>query len=50
MLRFVNRRVDEIRDTVGEAMHNEEMMEFAGMALGMPLLGLGLSFLGETHL
>lgn len=42
----MNRRVDEIRDTVSDAMHDESMMEFAGMAFGLPMLGLGLSMLG----
>lgn len=42
----MNRRVDQIRDTVTDAMHDEHMMEFAGMAFGLPMLGLGLSMLG----
>ena len=39
---FMNHRVDEISDSVNAAMHNENLMEFAGMAVGLPLLGLGL--------
>ena len=39
---FMNHRVDEISDSVSAAMHNENLMEFAGMAMGLPLLGLGL--------
>ena len=39
---YMNHRVDEISDSVSAAMHNENLMEFAGMAMGLPLLGLGL--------
>ena len=42
VVRYMNHRVDEISSSVNAAMHNENIMEFAGMALGMPLLGLGL--------
>ena len=45
-VQYMNRRVDTIRESVGAAMHDEGMMEFAGMALGFPLLGLGLTMLG----
>ena len=34
MVKHVNQRVDEIQETVSNAMHNHHMMEFAGMALG----------------
>ena len=33
MVKHVNQRVDEIQETVSNAMHNHHMMEFAGMAL-----------------
>ena len=39
---YMNHRVDEISDSVSAAMHNENLMEFAGMAMGLPLIGLGL--------
>ena len=42
IVRYMNHRVDEITDSVNAAMHDEHMMEFAQMAVGLPLLGLGL--------
>ena len=46
MIRFVNRRVDEIQQSMHTAMHDENMMDFMKLALGMPVLGLGLNALG----
>ena len=42
IVRYMNHRVDEISSSVNAAMHDENLMEFAGMAMGLPLLGLGL--------
>ena len=46
MVQFMNRRTDRIMESVNAVMHDEGMMGFASMALGLPLLGLGLTFLG----
>ena len=46
VVRHMNGRVDEIRDSMHDAMHNQQMMEFMGLALGMPIVGLGMLALG----
>ena len=46
MIRLVNRRVDEIQQSMHAAMHDEGMMDFMKLAVGMPMLGIGLSALG----
>ena len=46
VVRHVNGRVDEIRESVAAAQNDTHMMEFAGMALAMPLAGLGMYMLG----
>ena len=43
---YMNSRVDQIMQTVHETMHDHQMMEFVMMAVGMPLLGLGMFVLG----
>ncbi len=48
VIRHMNGRVDEIREGIDGIMHDHDrhMMEFLGMALGMPALGFGLHLLG----
>jgi hypothetical protein len=41
-----NYRVDEIREAMHHVMDNKHMMEFMGMAVGFPMLGLGMFAFG----
>ena len=43
MLRFVNRRVDQIQQSMHTAMHDESMMDFMKLAVGMPMLGMNIN-------